>query len=125
MKRGAIILAVLSIAINPWRFLTQASIFITVISTFSIFSSCTSPMLNVDYWIVRKKAWKIPDLYHADGIYWYYNGWNLRAVAAWLIGVAPSTGKCNPISKSQQTANNIFCSWCCPRYHGDQLHSRR
>lgn len=93
MKRGALILAVLSIAINPWRFLTQASIFITVLSTFAIFSSVTSPTLTADYWLVRKKAWKIPDLYHRDGIYWYTYGWNLRSLTSWCLAILPSIRK--------------------------------
>jgi NCS1 family nucleobase:cation symporter-1 len=93
MKRGAVILAVLSIAINPWRFVSQAAIFITVLSTFAIFSSATSPILSADYWLVRKKAWKIPDLYHEDGIYWYTHGWNLRTIVAWCLAILPSARK--------------------------------
>jgi len=98
MKRGAIILAILSIAINPWRFITQASIFITILSTFAIFSSVTTPLLTADYWLVRKKAWKVPDVYHEDGIYWYTHGWNLRALAALVFAIIPSTRKFSPLS---------------------------
>ena len=49
MRRGAVILAVLAAAINPWRFVTQATMFITVLSTFAIFSSVTTPILTADY----------------------------------------------------------------------------
>lgn len=93
MKRGALILAILSIAINPWRFLTQSTIFITVLSTFAVFSSVTSPTLAADYWLVRKKAWKIPDLYHENGIYWYTHGWNLRSLTSWCLAILPSLRK--------------------------------
>ena len=39
--------------------------------------------------------WKIPDLYKAGNgfIYWYTRGWNLRALAAWLIAITPSMRK--------------------------------
>jgi NCS1 family nucleobase:cation symporter-1 len=129
MRRGAIILAVLSVAINPWRFLTQASIFITVLSTFAIFSSATSPILNADYWLVRKKAWKVPDLYHRDGIYWYTYGWNLRGLIAWSCAVLPSFREFAPgpsLSYDRKCNTNIFLlSWCYPQYHGRQIQTRR
>jgi NCS1 family nucleobase:cation symporter-1 len=96
MKRGAVLLSIVAVACNPWRFLTQASIFIQVLSVFSVFATTTSATLNADYWLVRKRAWKVPDLYHEDGIYWYTNGWNLRAVAAWVLGIVPSLRKSFP-----------------------------
>jgi len=33
--------------------------------------------------------WKVTDMYREDGIYWYTGGWNLRAIAAVIIGVVP------------------------------------
>ncbi len=93
MKRSAIILAITAVACNPWRFLTQALVFVEVLNVFAVFSSCTSILLIVDYWIIRGRKWKIPDLYHQDGIYWFTGGWNLRAVAAWVLAVIPSMRK--------------------------------
>lgn len=43
-----------------------------------------------DYWIIRKRKWVVPDLFDPRGIYWFTGGWNLRAVAALVIGMAPS-----------------------------------
>lgn len=50
----------------------------------------TTSILIVDYWVIRKKLWKVPDLYVEDGIYWYTNGWNLRCVVALVIGMLPA-----------------------------------
>ncbi|RDW57037.1 hypothetical protein BP6252_13909 [Coleophoma cylindrospora] len=90
MKRGAVLLCVVGIACNPWRFLSQAAIFIQAFSVFAVFSSCSTPITNCDYWLVRRRKWKIPDLYHPEGIYWYFHGVNLRAVAAWTLAIIPS-----------------------------------
>jgi nucleobase:cation symporter-1, NCS1 family len=43
----------------------------------------------VDYWIVRKRQLDLAELYKYDGIYAYSGGWNLKAIAAVLIGVIP------------------------------------
>lgn len=41
MKRGALLLLVVGVLVQPWRFLTQASIFLSVISSFAgMFSPC-------------------------------------------------------------------------------------
>lgn len=90
IKRAALLLSIIAIACNPWRFLSQASIFIEALSVFAVFATATVGILTTDYFIVRKKAWKIPDLYHADGIYWYWKGVNPRAAAAWFISILPS-----------------------------------
>lgn len=44
----------------------------------------------MDYWIVRKGNVHIPSVFIGgpQSIYWYWHGFNLRAYAAWLIGVA-------------------------------------
>lgn len=90
IKRATILLSMISIACNPWRFLSQASIFIEAMSVFAVFATATTSILISDYFIVRKGAWKIPDLYHQDGIYWYFHGFNPRAVTAWILAVIPS-----------------------------------
>jgi NCS1 family nucleobase:cation symporter-1 len=93
MRRGAVIVSLVAIACNPWRFLSQAAIFIQAFSVFAVFSSASTATLNMDYWLVRRRKWKVPDLFHPDGIYWYYHGVNPRAVAAFLIAITPSLRK--------------------------------
>jgi nucleobase:cation symporter-1, NCS1 family len=45
-------------------------------------------VLIADYWLVRRKELALGDLYRRHGTYTYLGGWNLRAVAATLIGCA-------------------------------------
>jgi NCS1 family nucleobase:cation symporter-1 len=64
--------------------------------------------LLADYWIIRKKLLKMPDLYKGhEGIYWYTNGVNWRCIIA-LFGGA---GICIPgfiMSCISSTANNAW-----------------
>lgn len=92
MKRGALLLMILGVLIQPWRFFTQATIFLSVISTFAVFASVTTAILVLDYWVIRKRCWKVPDLYKGGSqyIYWYWNGINLRAWFVFIVTVIPS-----------------------------------
>jgi NCS1 family nucleobase:cation symporter-1 len=56
----------------------------------SVYYSSATAVYLCDYWILRKRLLKLPDLYTPGGIYWFYHGWNLRCVAAILLGMAPA-----------------------------------
>ncbi|KAJ4419113.1 hypothetical protein N0V82_005126 [Gnomoniopsis sp. IMI 355080] len=88
--RGSIIFSVLGVLANPWRYLTQATTFITILSSFGVFMSPAAAILVTDFWIVRKTAWNIPDLYNPCGIYWFWNGLNWRALLAYFCGMTVS-----------------------------------
>lgn len=86
-RRGSLIFAVLGILANPWRFLAQANTFIAVLSSFGVLMSPAAAILVVDFWLVRRTRWNIPDLYRPGGIYWFHGGLNWRAFAAYLMGM--------------------------------------
>lgn len=89
MRRAAMMMVILSILIQPWRFLSQAYIFIQVLSIASskfssqrlwtelitlaivLFPGSTAIVL-CDYYLIRKRKWQIPDLFvgNPSGIYW-------------------------------------------------------
>jgi cytosine/uracil/thiamine/allantoin permease len=39
-----------------------------------------------DYFILRKGKLEVRDIYEEGGLYWYRNGYNLAAIAAWVVG---------------------------------------
>jgi NCS1 family nucleobase:cation symporter-1 len=47
-------------------------------------------ILITDYWLLRGARLDVEALYDRAGRYTYYKGWNLAAVAAFVIGVAPN-----------------------------------
>jgi NCS1 family nucleobase:cation symporter-1 len=71
-RRGALVFSVLGILAQPWRFLSQATTFITVLSSFGVFMSPAAAILVVDFWLVRKQKWNIPELFQPHGIYWFW-----------------------------------------------------
>lgn len=94
-QRGAILLTVVGVLVQPWRFFTQATVFISVISSFAVFTSVCTAILILDYWVIRKRAWKVPDLFHGgpEYIYWYFHGINPRAWFVYIVTVIPSLRK--------------------------------
>ena len=90
IRRGAYIGLILSIAMCPWQLLASASVFISVLSAYSVF---LGPMVGIyvcEYWILRKRKVKLSDLYHPrpDGIYHYWHGINWRAFVSWIVAWA-------------------------------------
>lgn len=45
--------SILGVLANPWRYLSQAETFITVLSSFGVFLSPGAAILVVDFWIIR------------------------------------------------------------------------
>ncbi|KAG1877111.1 permease for cytosine/purines, uracil, thiamine, allantoin-domain-containing protein [Suillus tomentosus] len=92
IRRGAYLLAFLGLSSNPWQYLSNASIFLTVLSSFGIFFASFSGILLADYFVVRGCMIKLEDCYIGDkrSIYWYHNGVNWRAPLAWVLGVFPA-----------------------------------
>ncbi|KAK9421706.1 hypothetical protein SUNI508_05636 [Seiridium unicorne] len=89
VTRGSLIMCLVGYLIQPWRFVNQAGLFISVLNSFGMFVSPLAGINAVDFWLVRRLKWKIPDLYKGSGdnIYWYTAGLNWRAFAAWIITV--------------------------------------
>jgi NCS1 family nucleobase:cation symporter-1 len=90
-KMGGFITAGLGIAIMPWRLLETAGsyLFVWLVG----YSSLLGPIAGIlisDYFCVRRCRLTVAALYRRDDVYEYTRGWNLHAVLALLLGVAPS-----------------------------------
>ncbi len=90
LRRGGFIVSVLGLVIQPWRFLTQATTFLSVIGSFGVFIAPMTSILVSDFWAVRRRKLKIPDLYKEDGIFWYNFGLNWKAFLVFFVCIAPS-----------------------------------
>ena len=85
IRRGAMLVMVVGILIQPWRFLSQASSFLTVLSGFGTFTPTLAGVMLADYWLVRREKIVIPDLYRTDGCYWYSFGLHWRGFLAFAL----------------------------------------
>lgn len=95
VKRGSLIMCVVGYVINPWRFVNSPGTFITVLNSFGMFISPLAAINAVDFWIIRRRNWKVPDLYvgNSSSIYWFVGGLHWRAFVGWTLGIWPSFRK--------------------------------
>jgi NCS1 family nucleobase:cation symporter-1 len=88
-KTGGLVTGIVGIAIMPWRLLADPSGYIfTWLLGYSGGLGSIAGVLIADYWIVRKTALRLEDLYLPDGAYRYTAGWHIPGVVATLAGCA-------------------------------------
>ncbi|KAG7695511.1 hypothetical protein KL915_002901 [Ogataea haglerorum] len=91
IRRGAIIVMVLSFAITPWNLTKTSFSFTTYLSSYQIFLSGILGIVISDFFFVRKGRYELADLYSGkkDGIYYYTYGINWRDYVAYFISWGP------------------------------------
>ncbi len=90
-RTGGFLTAGLGIAIMPWKLLESAGsyLFIWLVG----YSSLLGPIAGIliaDYYFVRRLRLNTQALYQRGGDYEYHGGWNLFALLALVLGIAPS-----------------------------------
>ncbi|KAK0479206.1 allantoin permease [Armillaria novae-zelandiae] len=86
--RGQLLCAWIGFLIFPWRILSSAPGFLTLLNGYSIFMGPVAGIMIVDYFLVRKGNLQLPGLFTGtrDGPYYYTWGINWRAIIAFLAG---------------------------------------
>ncbi|HEV6967327.1 NCS1 family nucleobase:cation symporter-1 [Roseateles sp.] len=90
-KAGGILTCVIAIVMMPWKILasTEGYIFTWLIG-YSALLGPVAGILIVDYYLLRKTELAVDELYVEGGRYSYRGGWNLAALLAFAVGVAPN-----------------------------------
>jgi NCS1 family nucleobase:cation symporter-1 len=87
---GGLITAVIGILMMPWKLYSDAAAYIfTWLIGYSSLMGALGGILIADYWIVRKQQLDLKDLFSVEGRYTYSNGFNMKAIAALVIAIAP------------------------------------
>lgn len=91
IKRGAIIVGMISWVVQPWNFYNTVSVFMNVMSSFGVIITPIIALSICDFMIVRKQEVFVEELYSLLplGEYYFTLGFNLRAIMVWLVSVAP------------------------------------
>ena len=91
IRRGSYIGLVLGMAMCPWELLSTATVFLVVISSFTVFFGPICGIQVCEYFLVRRRRIKLSDLYVAnpEAIYYYSKGFNWRPFVSWVVGWAP------------------------------------
>jgi NCS1 family nucleobase:cation symporter-1 len=86
-RTGALCTGFVGILFMPWKLTEDAHAYIQ--NWLVAYSGGLAPIaavMIVDYWVLRRRQLRLEDLYQPHGRYRYTGGWNLRAVAATLLG---------------------------------------
>jgi NCS1 family nucleobase:cation symporter-1 len=88
--RGGLITAAIGVAMMPWYLLRSADAYIfTWLIGYSGLMGAIGGVMISDYWLLRKQKLSLKDLYLTNGRYSYTNGFNWRAVAAFVMAIIP------------------------------------
>ncbi|KAF4125453.1 nucleobase:cation symporter-1, NCS1 family [Geosmithia morbida] len=92
LRRGAYVLAALSVLPNPWQQLSSSTTFLAVLSAYAVFLGPMIGLLCIHFWVIQKRTFIISDLYigNPKSVYWYKMGVNWQTVVAWVLAVVPS-----------------------------------
>jgi NCS1 family nucleobase:cation symporter-1 len=86
-RTGGLITGILGVLMMPWKLLADPSGYIfDWLVGYSGGLGSIAGVLIADYWLIRDKQLRLPDLYRVDGAYTYASGWNWRAVVATIAG---------------------------------------
>ncbi|KAI5481372.1 NCS1 allantoate transporter [Pseudohyphozyma bogoriensis] len=88
--RASIFAAILCFAVNPWKIVTSSGGFYNFISAYPVFIASICSIMATDFFLVRKGKIDINELYKPKGVYYYTYGINFRALASWIIALAPN-----------------------------------
>ncbi|CAK7232467.1 hypothetical protein SBRCBS47491_008281 [Sporothrix bragantina] len=118
LRRGGFIVSVVGLVIQPWRFLTQATTFLSVIGSFSVFIAPMTAILVSDFWLVRRRKLKIPDLYKREGIFWYHYGLNWKAFLVFFAVIGPSLpGFINSVNPNIKISEGLYHFFQCTYFY--------
>jgi NCS1 family nucleobase:cation symporter-1 len=84
IRRGAYITALVSMACNPWRLVNTATVFISVLGSYSVFLGPMTGLMISSYFVVNKRRICVDDLFVGGkgSVYWYTWGVDWRAIVA-------------------------------------------
>ena len=89
-RMGGLIAALIGLVFMPWKLLaTSGGCLFTWLGGYGTLLGAIAGILLVDYYLLRRTELKVDDLYRRGGEYEYSNGWNMRAIVAFLLGVLP------------------------------------
>lgn len=90
-RTGGLITAVIGIAIMPWKLYSDPSGYIfTWLIGYSALLGPIGGILICDYFVIRRRHLHLDSLYDVNGEYRYAGGYNIRALVALALAVAPN-----------------------------------
>jgi NCS1 family nucleobase:cation symporter-1 len=90
---GGLITGVIGIAIQPWRLISDPSIYIFAwLGFYGGVLAAVAGVLVAGYWVRARTRLDLAGLYSEHGRYWFRGGWNWQALVATAIGALFGVG---------------------------------
>jgi NCS1 family nucleobase:cation symporter-1 len=90
-RRGAFIAAGVGIVILPWKLMADAGQYLfTWLLGYGAMLGAVGGVMIADYFVLRRCRLAVADLYRRGGAYEYRRGFNLIALGALALGIAPN-----------------------------------
>ncbi|TVY60678.1 Uracil permease [Lachnellula suecica] len=89
-RRGAYVCWIISIAATPWNIQYSAASFSEFLGGYALFLGPIAGIMMADFWVLRQRHLNVSSLYRHPDIYSFFYGFNLRAFAAFVCGIAPN-----------------------------------
>ena len=87
---GGLITALVGVLMMPWKLMSSVGSYIfTWLLGYSALMGAIGGIMICDYWVLRRQKLDLADLFRPGGRYSYTNGFNWRALIAFLVAVAP------------------------------------
>jgi NCS1 family nucleobase:cation symporter-1 len=87
---GGLITALIGVLMMPWKLMASMGAYIfTWLIGYSGLMGAIAGILICDYWVLRRQRLRLYDLFQTNGIYTYTNGFNVRAIVALILAIAP------------------------------------
>lgn len=85
-KKGVVATCILACLANPWYIYGAGAAFIFAwMNNYGIILAPIAALFIADYYICKQRRIDVADLYRGpQGRYWYTNGWNFKAIIAWI-----------------------------------------
>jgi len=87
-RTGGLITGCIGLAIRPWKLMANFSKYLGWLTGYSGLLGPVAGIMVADYFFIRRRKLILEALYKSEGTYAYHSGFNLRAIAALLAGVA-------------------------------------
>lgn len=115
-RTGGYITGIVGILILPWKLIADPNGYIfTWLIAYSSLLGPVGGIMIADYYFIRRKELDVDELYNARGMYTYANGFNVKAVLALLLGIAPNVP--GFLLQVKLVNANTFSGWITGLYH--------
>jgi NCS1 family nucleobase:cation symporter-1 len=85
-RRASLVSAIIGLVILPWNLYNNPAVIVYFLGGLGALLGPLFGVIMADYWLIRKTRINVPELYTevSNGSYFYKNGVNIRAVAAFI-----------------------------------------